>query len=159
MNTPSPNGHSARRATDYIVVHAMAEFVDDGKQVQHALDFLATHDRSAHRLVTPTGEVLTTRTDDQGAWHCKGYNLRSLGIEILVPSVHTWATFCEAIKEPWATQDAINATASQVAQWLTRWPDAQVVQHFDLNDRKPDPGSGFPWPQFEEMIRWRLCSS
>ena len=64
-----------------IVVHAMGEFINN----KPAWAFLESIGLSAHIFVTPSGVIVRSRKDRQGAWHAKGFNTDSLGIEFLVP--------------------------------------------------------------------------
>lgn len=144
-----------RNEPKMVVVHAMAEFVEQGNRDLPAWDLLAKLDLSAHAFVTPSGVVVRSRDDDQGAWHAKGFNRDSLGIEFLVPGVHTYSTFLKRMKEPYLSDAQYAAGVELVREWVRRYeisPD-QVVRHSDVDPgRKHDPGDGFPWKRFVEEV-------
>jgi N-acetyl-anhydromuramyl-L-alanine amidase AmpD len=65
-----------------IVVHAMGEYIKDGNNVYSAARFLKKIGLSAHYLVTPSGVILRCVREAQIAWHAKGFNTNSIGIEV-----------------------------------------------------------------------------
>jgi len=137
-----------------VVVHSMGEFILDPYPI-HADDFLVKLGYSAHALVTPKGEVIITRDDDQGAYHAKGYNKDSLGIEFLVEGNHDYASFVERIKTPYLTDDQFSAGVAAVSRWVNSYEIApnRVLRHIDISPgRKVDPGEGFPWERFKQEI-------
>jgi len=140
-----------------IVVHAMGEFIDDGVEVRSARDFLDHYKLSAHVLCEPTGDFIRCRADDQIAWHARGHNTGSVGIEILVPGTHNYSSFLKAIKKNnWASDEQMAASAEQVREWMNLYdiPIKKVVRHSTLSpDRKVDPGSGFNFVRFQKMIK------
>ena len=139
-----------------IVIHAMGENIDGGEQILPARDFLDGYKLSAHVLCKPDGDLIQCRSEDQVAWHARGHNQNSLGIEILVKGNHNYNTFLKAIKKTnWATEDQMISTAAQVREWMHVYhiPIDKVVRHSDLSpDRKVDPGSGFNWVRFKKML-------
>ena len=137
-----------------IVVHSMGEFILDPHPI-HASDFLAKLGLSAHALVEPTGDIIICRDDDQGAYHAKGYNTNSLGIEILVTGHHNYGSFIEKIKSPWCAPEQFDATVQHVRHWMVEHniPIEKVVRHSDISPgRKVDPGAGFQWDMFLEEL-------
>jgi len=148
---PSPYGLSTLRPQG-IIVHAMAEYLEIGDEDVPAVEFLHRQRLSAHAVVKPSGVVIRTRRDDQGAYHARGFNSTTLGVEVLVPGAHTYGTFIEAIKEPdWVSEAAYDATVRLVRDWMDAHEiEAEAVQrHSDVSQgRKPDPGVGFPWDRF-----------
>src|SRR5690606_28750529 len=80
INRPSPFG-AAHQTPKRIIVHAMSEWING----MYAPDFLLSVGLSAHALVTPDGDIIKCREDTQGAFHAKGLNTDSLGIEFLLP--------------------------------------------------------------------------
>lgn len=128
-----------------IIVHAMAEFVFDGNTTAPAWDFLRKLRLSAHSLITPTGVNVRQRKDHQGAYHAKGYNEDSLGIEFLVPGVHDYGTFLAAMKTDWLTAAAYQAGLEQILYWTDNYKITSIDTHYQLDPaRKHDPGEGFP---------------
>ena len=87
-----------------IIVHAMGQHIVQDNDILFAPDFLDSVGLSAHCLIDPSGEVIRCRNDNEGAWHAKGFNTDSLGIEFLVEGVHDYASFLEAIKSNYITQ-------------------------------------------------------
>jgi len=133
-----------------IVVHAMGQYLLDPYPI-HATDFLAKLGLSAHALVAPNGDVYICRDDDQGAYHARGYNTNSLGIEFLVEGHHTYSTFLEAIKTDYVTPEQWEAGVNAVKGWMDGYdiPQTKVVRHSDISPgRKVDPGIGFKWDKF-----------
>ncbi len=132
-----------------IVVHAMAEFIDTEPQDYSAVEFLRTQGLSAHAFVTPSGVIIRCRRDNQGGYHAKNYNTDSLGVEFLVPGLHTYATFIEAIKKKYLTNAQYQAGVELVQKWRTDHNITTIDRHSDLSPgRKLDPGRGFPWDKF-----------
>ena len=137
-----------------IVVHAMGEFLLDPHPI-HASDFLEKLGLSAHALVSPNGDITICRDDDQGAYHARGYNTDSLGIEVLVQGHHNYGTFLEKIKTDWVTDEQWDATVTAVRHWMQAYdiPLHKVVRHSDISPgRKVDPGVGFKWEKFLEAL-------
>jgi N-acetyl-anhydromuramyl-L-alanine amidase AmpD len=145
-----------RDAVDIIVVHSMGEFVKAGEMpAVHAHAMLKELGLSAHYLVTPSGDVASCVPEAEVAWHCKGVNRRSIGIEVLVAGCWDWNGFVERIKSPDAFSDEqILATSDLVKGLMRRYGvvPSNVRRHADLSDTKPDPGSGFPWGAFKQII-------
>ena len=149
-NIPLPKGlrsNSPKR----IVIHAMGEFIEyEGRHV-HAYELLREIGLSAHRLLTPSGDMIKCREDNQGAYHAKGHNTDTLGIEILVPGVHSYASFIEAIKTPYMTSEQYRNLVYIVDSWKVKHNISKenIVRHSDIDPaRKKDPGEGFPWEDF-----------
>jgi N-acetyl-anhydromuramyl-L-alanine amidase AmpD len=137
-----------------IVVHAMAEFLEGGDRDIYAPYFLEKMGYSAHALITPSGGVIRQRKDTQGAFHAKEFNHNSVGIEILVPGVHNYSTFLEAISKPWCTDAAFNTAVAVCKHWLDVWHIKSIDRHSDLSPgRKYDPGDGFEWQRFIQTVR------
>lgn len=133
-----------------IVVHSMGEFILDPHPI-FASDFLAKLGYSAHALVLPSGDIYICRDDDQGAYHARGYNIDSLGIEFLVEGHHNYGSFIEKIKSPWVKDEQLQAGIDAVRNWVIAYkiPREKVVRHSDISPgRKVDPGAGFPWDEF-----------
>ena len=137
-----------------IVVHYMGEFITDPYPI-HAQDFLAKLGLSAHALICPNGDVIVCRCDDEGAYHARGYNTDSLGVEFLVQGNHDYTSFIETIKTDYVTAAQWDAGVEVVKNWATAWniPKEKVVRHCDISPgRKVDPGTGFKWTEFQNKI-------
>lgn len=132
-----------------IVVHAMGEYIDFDPRDYHAVEFLRKIGLSAHAFITPSGVIIRSRADDAGAYHAKDFNTDSLGVEFLVPGVHTYTTFLDAIKRKYLTTPQYQAGVQLVQDWRVQHGIATIDCHSDLSPgRKSDPGKGFPWDRF-----------
>lgn len=132
-----------------IIVHAMAEYIQTDPHDYHAVDWLRKLGLSAHAFVTPSGVIIRSREDEQGAFHAKGFNSDTLGIEFLVPGVHTYVTYIEAIKKRYLTTAQYSAGVELIQSWKTQHNISAIDRHSDLDPgRKVDPGKGFPWERF-----------
>lgn len=156
----SPNPYGAARQTPRrIVVHAMHEWFDMSDAgtdpgMLYADKFLEHVGLSAHVLVTPAGEVIRCRDDQQGAYHAKGFNTDSLGIEFLVPNRYGYSydAFLRAIEEDWVSEAQLLTGGRVIAEWIARWGITQIDGHCDLDPaRKRDPGN-FPWDRLRAAL-------
>lgn len=150
---PLPAGFKKQRP-DKIIIHSMAEFIEMGEIDYPAWEHLRRIGLSAHAFVTATGVVVRSRGDTQGAYHARGFNAHSLGLEFLVPGVHTYATFLAAIRQQYLTHAQVMAGLTLVKQWVQKWdiPKSRLYRHSDLTGKKPDPGNGFPWEWFVRSV-------
>ncbi len=147
---PSPHGASHNQPNK-IIVHAISEFLDLGSQDQIAWSFLDSQGISAHAFVTPSGVVVRTRDDHEGAYHARGHNTNSLGVEFMVPGVHTYPTFLDAMNTDYLTPAAYDAGLTLVRGWVRAYGITKdnLHRHSDVSPgRKMDPGYGFPWDRF-----------
>ena len=136
-----------------VVIHAMAEFIDDEARDYFAVDWLQKLGLSVHALVTPTGTVIRCREDAQGAYHAKGFNTDSLGVEFLVAGLHTYPTFLEAMKTSYVSEEQLRAGVRLVRAWLAEHDVQRIDRHSDLSPgRKEDPGAGFPWQRLLDEV-------
>lgn len=134
---------------DTIVVHCMSEYLGDDTGYMHAVDFLKKYKLSAHVLVAPNGDIYRCRYDNEGAWHARGFNKDSLGIEFLVQGLHDYGEFVERIKTPYLTKHQYQSGVAVVRDWMSKHPIKTITRHSDLSpSRKVDPGKGFPWQLF-----------
>jgi len=153
INRPLSAGSKRVNVPALIVVHSMAEFILD-PDPEHAIDFLERYGLSAHALVSPSGNIYLCRDDDQGAYHARGHNTNSLGIEILVQGQHDYQSFIDTIQHPtWCPEVQFEATVKAVRNWIQGHDIKEMVRHSDISPgRKVDPGSGFDWIEFEKRI-------
>ncbi len=138
---------------ELVIVHSMAEYMELGDRDRTAWEQLKADGVSAHALIMPSGTVVRCREDEQGAYHARGYNSRALGVEFIVPGVHTLHTFYERIKEPYLTDAQYDAGVELVSGWCSLYALTNVLRHSEADpERKRDPGDGFPWQRFIEDV-------
>ncbi|MEQ8554562.1 MAG: peptidoglycan recognition family protein [Cyclobacteriaceae bacterium] len=138
---------------DTIVIHAMGEYIDQDVQDYHAREWLDKLGLSTHYMICPSGVIIQTREIDQIAWHAKGFNLNSIGIEFLVPGLHTYETFLEAIKDEYLTAAQLEQGIA-LCKSLRKQGIKKITRHDELDpERKMDPGPGFPWKDFIVKIK------
>ena len=138
-----------------IVIHAMGHYILHDGTFKAAASFLDDVGLSAHALVAFGGEVIRCRNDNEGAWHAKGHNTGTLGLEFLFPGLHDYTSFVRAIDQPgWVSQFAFDSAISLVQSWCKLHDIEDIVRHSDIDPgRKRDPGRGFPLTQFLEAVR------
>ncbi len=147
-NIVSENG-GGQQEPNLIVIHAMAEYIDQDVQDYHAKEWLDKLGLSAHYLICPSGVIIQTRSNDQVAWHAKGHNTNSIGIEFLVSGLHTYETFLQAIRKKYLTKNQLEMGV-ELCNSLKEQGLNRITRHDALDPgRKKDPGPGFPW---DEMI-------
>lgn len=153
---PIPHG-ARKQKPDRIIIHCMGEFINTGKEIFSARDFLNRNGLSAHSLITPSGVNIRLRHDEQGAYHARGNNTNSLGMEFLVPGVHNYGTFKQAIKSPYLTDIQKEEGIIQVREWIMKFGIKKIDRHSDVDpSRKIDPGEGFDWEDFmNKVITWK----
>lgn len=136
-----------------IVVHAMSEFFFINSETMTARDFLDGIKLSAHALVHPNGDITRCRADDQTAYHARGYNKNSLGIEFLVPGENSYAEFIDTLSTNWVSKAQYESGVELCNQWISDHGSQMVIRHSDLSpERKVDPGNGFYWEWFKKQI-------
>ncbi|MCP4433459.1 MAG: N-acetylmuramoyl-L-alanine amidase [Gammaproteobacteria bacterium] len=146
-------GGSKTNKPDKIVVHSMGENIKNNDITYNAFEWLKFLKLSAHALVTPNGDIIRCRDDEQRAWHAKGNNTNSLGVEFLVPGIHDYGTFLEMIKTDWVSKEQYQAGVELLKQWIEKYDIENVFRHRDLSPgRKVDPGDGFKWDWFMDQI-------
>ena len=141
-----------------IIVHAMGEHIltkhGKGGEYLYAPDFLewmcrSGKPRSVHAMAAPDGTIIRCRQDNEGAFHAKGFNTDSLGIEMLVAGRHDYGTFARAIAAPYLTHAQYAAGLEQCREWVRLYGITRILRHSDVSPgRKIDPGAGFPWERF-----------
>lgn len=146
-NYSKANGIAKVNDPQAIILHAMGQFIDEQSRDYFAPNYLEKLGVSAHMMVTPDGMAVRCVPDRYRAWHDKGNNTNTLGIEFLVPGLHTYETFLETIKNPWLPDPAFTAGQTIVRNWMKEYniPKEKVFYHSETAPgRKLDPGAGFP---------------
>ena len=160
VKMPSTHRKERTQKITKLVIHSMAEYVDDMTKARHASHFLELVGLSAHALITPQGYVIETVPLDKVAWHCKGINGVSFGVEFLVEGVYGWDSFKKRIRgvEPVYTLSQLAAGVEWVGRELAKlpdWEEIEMVMHMNENTKKPDPGRWFPFTDFKEKVECR----
>jgi N-acetyl-anhydromuramyl-L-alanine amidase AmpD len=152
----NPHGGDRVNVPKTIIIHCMGEYIADGQGgYDHAVEFLDKYKLSVHSLIASDGTNFRCRQDDQHAWHARGHNRDSLGMEFLVPGDHDYRTFIETIKNHYTTTEQYQAGVAQVREWIARYDIERITRHSDISPgRKVDPGRGFPWRKFLVDIGW-----
>lgn len=138
-----------RQIPKKIVVHAMGEYIQPqvGGPIWSAIDWLRYRELSAHAVIAPSGVIIQTRAPHLVAWHAKGHNLGSLGVEFLVPGIHNYGTLCKAMAvKAWPSFDQYGSGAILISAWCNRYgiSSDEVYTHAELDpERREDPGAGF----------------
>jgi len=149
VDIPSQYGGGPQKP-DRGIIHAHGEFIEAGEIDYFAKDWLDKLEVSAHYLVTPSGVIIVCRDIFKIAWHAKGHNTNTVGIEILVAGVHTYGTFLEKIKKPYMFGDQYTALVGLCKELnLPKWE-----RHSDVSPgRKFDPGDGLDWKTLMSDIK------
>jgi len=135
-----------------IVIHAMGEYIIDPEPML-AVDMLDRDGLSAHYLILPSGDVMLCRRPEEGAYHARGFNTDSIGIEFLVEGEHDYGTFLKAITKDYVTPGQWQAGVELVKHLKSLYNIINVDRHSDLSPgRKLDPGTGFHWQKFKQQI-------
>jgi len=134
-----------------LIIHAMGEYING----THASDFLANIGLSAHFLICPDGEIIKTRKTTEIAYHAKGHNRNTVGIEVLVEGDWDYVGFIDRIKENYVKPEQMIALI-ELSNGIIEHYDMKledVERHSDIDpDRKEDPGDGFPWDYFKSEL-------
>lgn len=132
-----------------IVVHCMAEELNQDGIFVKAWDLLDSLKLSAHILISPDGTRTRCRSDTQIAWHAKGFNTDSLGVEVLVQKVRNLEQLQQRTKTSWTTPEQMDSLVQQIMIWKNSYPIERIDRHSDLDPARKwfDPGEGFNWTE------------
>jgi N-acetyl-anhydromuramyl-L-alanine amidase AmpD len=161
---PSPNYTRGRSgvAVDRVVIHQTDGQPHLERAAAHLCNAESERRVSAHFLVGQGGELVQLVGLDDTAWHCSGWNKRSIGIE------HIARTPGELGKD----DPGLPLTKAQLIQsvrlvaWLLRelglplesvMPhcSSPVTTHKDCGQAQADGGI-WPWPEYREAIEDQL---
>ncbi len=129
-----------------IILHAMGQYIDDEARDYFAPNWLSKLGVSSHMLLAPDGIAVQCVPDNRIAWHARGFNTGSLGIEFLVSGLHTYGTLLETIKNPWLSGAQFTNGQKIVRDWIEAYgiEKSNVLYHSEVSpERKFDPGKGF----------------
>lgn len=145
------------RTPNGVVIHAMGEWLDFADHDMYCIEYLRKIGLGAHYFVTPTGTVIKCGDDNHILYHAKGANRTTIGIELMVPGLHTMETFLGVIKDHWCPDVQFYAAAELTAQLCaTHEIEVEnVKRHSDITSRKSDPGAGFEWKRFCDRVSMR----
>ena len=128
--------------------------------VWHCTDWLRAIGRSTHVFALPDGRGVREVDSWYKAWHAKGFNSRTVGIEFVLPGVWPYGKFIAAMD---GEREAAYTT-KQIA-FGADWCRARSLEHgFPLThetvrthrqvdpERKHDPGVIFPLEAFLVML-------
>lgn len=131
-----------------IIVHVMAAEIDyEGKRLS-AWDLLNKLGWSAHILLSTDGTRTRCRPDNLIAYHAKGFNTNSLGIEILIPGVYNLDQLKAYTAKPYTLPQAqMDVLVQQIMIWKHAHEIESIYRHSDVDPARRwfDPGEGFPW--------------
>jgi len=134
---------------ELLVIHAIGQFIKIRKPAVAAIPFLNEVKLSAHLVIAVDGTRFQCRPFNKIAWHAKGYNKNSIGIEVEVEGDHDIGSFKKKIKEDWVGDAQYDELVLATKEILNDYPIKKVVRHSDIDPtRKTDPGTGFDFPRF-----------
>lgn len=133
----SPN-YSDRGATkiDTIIIHGT-----ETTNAHNAMQWLCEEGSnvSAHYVIDKDGTIWNLVAEDKMAWHCRPYNRRSIGIEL----VHNGD---EETPFPAAQIKSLSELVKDICE---RYSIQNILGHREIEpDRKHDPAKTFPWDLF-----------
>ena len=162
IGTQRPRREST--VVDTIIIHSMTEYVvPDGRTI-FAMDFLNEIQLGAHYFIAPDGLTIRGVAPDFRTPHVgkseylgrKWLNETSIGIEFLVPGIHTYKEFVQAllIGDPF-TDEQYRAGGELIASLKKQFPSilARISGHMNVSSDairgdgrgKVDPGRHFNW--------------
>lgn len=158
---PNPNYGSRNGVPiDRIIIH------DTEGPFQQSIDYLVQNGTSAHYILrSADGFAVQLVAESEAAYHAGNlaYNRRSIGIEhegYMADAIH------------WYTPEMLDASARLVADICKRHSISadrtHIIGHSEVpaeppltgwggNDHHTDPGSGWPWDRYIQMIRGYLA--
>jgi len=156
-NIPAAKQTGIKQEPKVKLIHAMGQYIDfENGEDCHAKYLLDMYGLSAHFLIDPSGVIIQCLDIEMMGAHAKGHNRGTVGIEFLVPGLHTLATLYDAIKTGWVTKAAFEAGVE-----LCAWLDLEGVTEWGRHDcldpaRKKDPGEGFPYDRLQSATKLRV---
>lgn len=156
-----PNGSHGRRrdVVDGIVLHGIGEWVLSNGDYIHCTNLLQALGLSAHAIALPDGRIVRQVDTWYVAWHCKGHNTRTAGIEFALAGTWDHDAFEDAMqgRRHAAYTDAqldVGAAWCRARSVEHEFPVSNVRTHAQLDPgRKFDPGVPFPLERFLRQLR------
>ena len=160
INIPTPTGtlRQPGHKIDTIVIHAMSEYFDHNGEHKHATQLLNSMGLSCHYMVTPGGSIIKCADPRElTAWHAKGHNFNSIGIELLVPGINDYDDFVWAMKNvSWISDTQDNALAHLCSRLIVEYDinaHDGIKLHCEIDpERKVDPGMKHDWDEFINKV-------
>lgn len=179
IDKPNPSGphyYTRRRpcqhgkTTPHLIVIHTAEVLPDWEEEDTAAEKVARYASTTTRQVSwhvtiDSDSTIPMLPDEYTAFHVRGFNSCSLGIEIGTQA-HKWY----GSPDEWR-YSILHRIADQCAAWGKRWDipatqlslaqigagHAGLVGHFQLDpERRSDPGPAFPWNYLVKEMGARL---
>ena len=136
-----------------IVVHT----AEGGKKAVNIARYLSTTDRTASaHVVIDDKEIVDLVPDDFTAFHCRGSNSKSLGLEMAY-FAHKWGEdpefeeACIALSASWCAEKAKLYDIPMKRVTLEEWEAGKkgFISHAECDPtRRTDPGPNFDWEKF-----------
>lgn len=134
---------------DILVIHAIGQRIKIREPAVRSIPFLNESRLSAHLVIAVNGDKFQCREFDKIAWHAKGFNKNSIGVEVEVEGDHDYGSFRKAIETDWVKEVQYESLVEASREIISVYPIKKVARHSDLDpNRKVDPGDGFPWIKF-----------
>jgi N-acetyl-anhydromuramyl-L-alanine amidase AmpD len=101
-------------------------------------------DVSVHLLIDRLGNVYRLVPDEYAAWHCRGYNSKSLGIELERGKDDELGEY---------SYNQLEMCARATARWCRQYsiPIDKIFAHRELSNYRRDPRN-FPWQDFLRRV-------
>ena len=184
--TPKRSTRPRIVSTSYLIIHAIAERIawpDDPRGYVPCQEWLTTHPGaySADALVWPDGalSVLNDDLEARYSWHAGisrgllawagppliggSLNHCSIGVEVVVPGRHNYASFLRAIRGDWVAGVQYRTLGWVATTWGKRFSIGRtlIAGHRQVSGDdvrgagrgKRDPGDGFDWRRFDVYYR------
>ena len=163
---PSPNYTRGRgdAVVDLVVIHHTDGQVRSDRAVAHLRNAEAEKRVSAHFLVGQSGDIFQLVDTLDTAWHCSGWNARSVGVEHVARTPEELSKADAGIP---LTAEQLRASAKLVA-WLLhelKLPIEAVVPHCSSpttthHDCGKDVAEGgiWPWEDYVGMVAETLLA-
>ena len=154
---------------DTIVVHAISEFIEIGdpmiltshhdevEKAMYCIDFLRSRNLGAHYFITPSGDLILERDPRHIVWHARRYNERSIGIECMVPGIHTYQSFtAKMVYGPHADSRVTDTLVDLIGELVNTYPIKQIRGHYEIDPkRKTDPGEYINMDLLRDRLSWK----